>query len=557
MRRFTRLYAELEESNRTSEKLAALERYFREAPPADAVWALWLLTGHRLPRPVKTSLLRAWVAEEAGLPEWLFDESYNAVGDLSETMALLLGACESRMDGDEEERPLHQWVKEYLVPLREAPDETKREMLRATWRALDRQERLVWHKLMLGEFRVGVSRTLVLRALANVLAIPPAEMAHRAMGSWSPTVEDWHRITRGSDGKGDPTRPYPFFLAYPLEGPLLSLGSRAEWQVEWKWDGIRSQVIRRGGDVLVWSRGEELMTDRFPEIVSIGRLLPPGTVIDGEILAWRDGRPLPFAVMQQRIGRKVLGKKILAEAPVALIAYDLLEHDGEDWRERPLHERRRALEQVVARVNSPSLIISPLADAGSWESLEMLRGESRARGVEGMMLKRLDSPYRVGRVRGDWWKWKIEPFRIDAVMVYAQGGHGRRASLYTDYTFAVWRGDELVPVAKAYSGLTDAEIRRVDSWIRRNTLDRHGPVRVVKPELVFEIAFEGIQRSTRHKSGVAMRFPRIARWREDKPAQEADRIEALEKLIELYGTSHRDQVAPRTQAGTFLEDEDG
>jgi DNA ligase-1 len=327
----------------------------------------------------------------------------------------------------------------------------------------------------------------------------------------------------------DISRPYPFFLAYPLEDPLEALGPIAEWQAEWKWDGIRAQLIRRHGTTFVWSRGEELVTERFPELVATGALLPEGTVVDGEILPWRNGAPLPFAQMQRRIGRKVLGSRILSEVPVVLAGFDLLERNGEDIRERPLAWRRARLEEVAP--SHSSLILSPLVQAGSWDELAVLRQEARARRVEGFLLKRRDSPYRVGRRRGDWWKWKIDPYSVDAVLIYAQHGHGRRASLFTDYTFGVWDNGELVPFAKAYSGLTDEEIRRVDAFVRRNTIERFGPVHAVKPELVFELAFEGIQRSPRHRSGIAVRFPRMARWRLDKKPEEADTLEAVRKLL--------------------------
>lgn len=527
MRRFTRLYAELDESNRTGEKVAALERYFTEAPDADAAWALWILTGNRLPRGVNTTVLRQWVAEEAGLPPWLVEECYDTVGDLSETLALLLP---ERHDGGTT-LPLARVIEDFLRPLREMNEETRRETLRHVWRTFDARQRFVFHKLMLGGWRVGVSRTLVVRALANVAHIDKAEMAHRVMGTWEPTAEDYRRLLTGEGLEDDVARPYPFFLASPLEEDPASLGPIDEWQAEWKWDGIRAQVIHRAGEVLVWSRGEELVTDRYPEVAAVGRALPRGTVLDGELLAWRDGQPLPFSVLQRRIGRKSAGRKLLAEAPVAFLAYDLLEWGGVDQRERTIEERRALLEGLVARTKGVALEISPLVEGDDWKALAALRGQSRERGVEGLMLKKRDSPYRVGRVRGDWYKWKIEPFAMDAVMIYAQGGHGRRASLFTDYTFAVWHEGELVPVAKAYSGLTDEEIRRVDSWIKRHTIDRHGPVRVVEPMQVFELHFEGINRSTRHKSGVAVRFPRINRWRTDKKPEEADSLATLKALL--------------------------
>ncbi|HEX9108561.1 MAG TPA: ATP-dependent DNA ligase, partial [Longimicrobiales bacterium] len=437
--------------------------------------------------------------------------------------------------------PLHQFAARCIAPLPALPEDAKRRLMFETWAQLDPRERFVWHKLIGGAWRVGVSTTLVVRALAKAAGVEPAVMAHRVMGDWEPTPEAYLRILHGAggaagdEGASDPGQPYPFYLAHPLEGEPADLGERAAWQVEWKWDGIRAQVIRRAGQTLVWSRGEELVTNRFPEITEVARLLPEGTVLDGELLCWKDEAPLPFAVMQRRIGRKTVGPKIRAEAPVAFVAFDVLEQGGRDMREQPLRARRALLQATLAGLPGTAFRLSPLVDATtSWPELARLREESRRRGVEGFMLKRLDSPYGVGRRKGDWWKWKIEPYTVDAVLIYAQRGSGRRASLYTDYTFAVRSGDELVPVAKAYSGLNDEEIRRVDRFVRENTIQKFGPVRAVKPELVFELAFEGIQESTRHRAGIAVRFPRIARWRQDKKVEEADTIESLRELVRAH-----------------------
>jgi DNA ligase-1 len=408
--------------------------------------------------------------------------------------------------------------------------------LLAAWRALTARERFVWNKLITGAFRVGVSQQLLTRALAEVAGLDPAIVAHRLMGNWEPTAEFYRSLIAGQTGAEDHSRPYPFFLATPLEEEPSELGEVGEWLAEWKWDGIRAQLLHRGGQVFLWSRGEELITERFPELAELGRGLPPGTVIDGELLPWQGDAVMPFAQLQRRIGRKTLGRKILAEVPVVLMAYDLLEFGGEDWRVRPLNERRSQLADLVAAVPAQGRWrLSPAVPGATWEELASARQDSRARQVEGLMLKRLDSPYRVGRQRGDWWKWKISPHTIDAVLIYAQRGSGKRASLYTDYTFGVWDEGELVPVAKAYSGLTDAEIRQVDAFVRKNTVEKFGPVRSVTPELVFELAFEGIQRSARHKSGVAVRFPRILRWRTDKKAADADTLTRVKALLPPEG----------------------
>lgn len=528
MKAFADLYAAIDETTRTNAKVEAMVDYFRQAPPDDAAWAVYFLIGRKPRQVVPTAKLRAWAAAEAGISDWLFEESYHAVGDLAEAIALILPEPSTSSD-----LSLRVWVEERLLPLRGAEDEAQREAMTRYWSEMDGRQRFVWNKLITGAFRVGVSQLLVTRALGKVGETDAATVAHRLMGDWEPTSHFFQRLLSTEVEDADVSRLFPFCLAHPLEADPTTLGPIADWQVEWKWDGIRGQLIRRQGQTFLWTRGEELVTERYPELAEVGPYLPDGTTIDGEILPWKDGRVLPFALLQKRIGRKTLSKAILAEVPIVLVAYDLLEHEGEDIRGLPVEERRALLEEVVRGSGwDGRLIASPILEAETWEALRDLRESSRERGVEGMMLKRKGSIYRVGRVRGDWWKWKVNPLSIDAVLIAAQRGSGKRASLYTDYTFGVWDDEgRLVPVAKAYSGLTDEEIRRVDKFVRANTVDKFGPVRSVKPELVFELAFEGIQRSTRHKSGVAVRFPRIARWRDDKVASEADSLSTLQAML--------------------------
>ncbi|GIV83177.1 MAG: ATP-dependent DNA ligase [Candidatus Roseilinea sp.] len=551
---FALLYAELDATNKTNEKVAAMVRYLRSAPPADAAWAIYFLIGRRPRQAISTTHLRAWAAEAAGIADWLFEECYAAVGDLAETMALLDVRASSSAS-----HSLSEWVEGVLLPLREMDEPDKKRAVLRAWASLDSRERLVWNKLITGAFRVGVSQKLVVRALAEVSGVDEATLSHRLMGEWQPSADFFAQLIAPETADADISRPYPFCLAYALESKLptdargrlfdadpvafaeslqAALGDLSDWQVEWKWDGIRAQLIRRRGQTFLWSRGEELITARFPEIAAIGAALPDGVVLDGEILPFKDGRVLPFGRLQTRIGRKTLTKKILAEAPVVLFAYDLLELDGQDVRGRPLRWRRAQLAQLVEACHLPTLKLSPIVAAESWEALGRRQQCSRAHDAEGLMLKRLDSSYGVGRIVGDWWKWKVAPYTADAVLIYAQAGHGRRAGLFTDYTFAVWDGDprnggRLVPFAKAYSGLTDAEMRRVDAFIRANTLEKFGPVRTVKPQLVFELGFEGIQRSARHKSGVAVRFPRILRLRDDKRIEDADTLEAIRALLPI------------------------
>ncbi len=530
MRKFAELFEELDTTTSINEKLAALVRYFRTAPAEDAAWAAYFLSGRRLKRLVGPATLREWLLAETGMPDWLLEETYAEVGDLAETIALLVDAHANEAH---EEVSLAQWIGR-LLSLPGMTSEQQRATVAQWWKRLDAGGRFLFNKLLTGELRVGVSSGLVERALAQMTGLPRAVIAHRLTGTWEPGEHFWAAVNAPAGEIADATRPYPFCLAAPLEADPNTLGPPSDWFVEWKWDGIRAQVMRRAERVYIWSRGEELVTERFPEVVQRALRLPADVVIDGEILAWRDGLVQPFADLQQRIGRKSLNARVLANTPVRLLAYDLLELRGADLRARPLRERRALLDELVQEFPD-TFDASPLLCGHEWHELQLLRAESRERGVEGMMLKHAESMYAAGRQRGTWWKWKVDPYTFDGVLIYAEPGRGRRANLLTDYTFAVRDSETFVPVAKAYSGLSDSEIARVDRWIRRNTLERFGPVRAVRPELVFEIAFEGIALSKRHKSGVAVRFPRIARWRGDKPAKEASTLSDLRDLLQAAG----------------------
>lgn len=574
MKRFARLFSELDATTSTNEKVEALTRYFDEAPPRDAAWAVYFLSGGKPRQVVKTASLVGLACQVAQIETWLFDEAYQQVGDMAETIALVLPRGDEPADVG-----LAAWVEDRLLPLRGLPDEEVAQRVAGYWQELDTLGRFLLIKLVGGGFRVGVSKLLVQRALASHAGIDAKRVAQRMMGYTDgkvvPSPERYEALIAKAEGgvpePRDEGQPYPFFLAHQLDLPpeLFSarLGPVGDWMVEWKYDGIRGQVVKRHGKVWVWSRGEELVTERFPEIVALAQELPDGTVLDGEILVWKDApdpatgeipdRPAPFSLLQQRIGRKNITKKILADAPVSFMAYDLLEQGGEDVRGLAQRERRQRLQALLAGTR---FRLSPVETAASWREFAQRRAQSRERGVEGFMLKRQDAAYGTGRTKAEglWWKWKIEPMTVDCVLVYAQAGHGRRASVYTDYTFAVWSRPpasreeadavlaaiarkepaqpgalQLVAFAKAYSGLTDEEFRQVDAIIRKNTLEKFGPVRSVKPSLVFELGFEGINRSSRHKSGIAVRFPRMLRIRHDKPVHEADSLQLLETLLKL------------------------
>lgn len=528
MRRFADLFEALDTTTSTNAKVAAMVAYFHTADPADAAWAAWVLIGRRPRRSVGPAQLRRWLGEESGLPDWLVEDSLAAVGDLAETIALLLDPDPALLP-ESATLSLTDWFEARILPLRGQDEALQRAAVTRWWRSLPARECFLLNKLLTGALRVGVSRTLVTRALSETLQRPRVDIERALIGDWQPSAQFWHALARG-DAAAAISHPYPFFLASPLDRPATELGDRARWLAEWKWDGIRGQLVRREDECVLWSRGEEIVTAQFPELIAAGRQLPPGTVLDGEILAWRDAAPLPFAQLQKRLGRKRPGAAILAQAPVRFLAYDLLERGGRDLREVPLHARREALVELLATAPPEFGLSAPLTDP-DWAALAARRDTARALGVEGLMLKDLDSPYGAGRQRGAWWKWKIDPLTFDGVLVYAAAGQGRRSNLYTDYTFAVWDGDQLVPVAKAYSGLDDSEIRELDRWVRAHTRERFGPVRSVEPVQVFELAFEGIAASARHKSGLAVRFPRILRWRRDKPAAEADRLADLRQVL--------------------------
>ena len=569
MKLFAQLFTELDGTTSTSAKVQALQRYFGSAPAEDAAWAVYFLAGGKPRQVVRTATLRALACAMAGIADWLFEECYQAAGDLAETIAYVLPLPEP---GHASDLGLAAWIEQRLLPLRGLPEPEVAERVRGYWNELDPQGRFLLTKLVGGGFRVGVSKLPVQRAMAAHAGVDAKRVAQRMMGYTDakrmPTAARFAALVHQAlddapDAATDPGQPYAFFLAHQLDTPLAQfdqrLGPPSGWQVEWKYDGIRGQIVKRAGQVWIWSRGEDLVTERFPEIVAAASSLADGTVLDGEILVWPDGpRPAPFALLQQRIARKNLTRKVLADAPVTFVAYDLLELQGQDQRALPQAQRRARLEQVLA--SCPALRLSPLVQAADWTALAVLRERSRALGVEGLMLKRRDAAYGTGRTKQDglWWKWKIDPMTVDAVLIYAQAGHGRRASVYTDYTFAVWSRPpadaaeaqavldaiagkqpaqpgalQLVAFAKAYSGLTDAEFKRVDAIIRKTTLEKFGPVRSVKPSLVFELGFEGINRSPRHKSGIAVRFPRMLRIRDDKPLHEAGSLQDLEALLAL------------------------
>lgn len=527
MKQFAELIRTLDSTTKTNSKVSALATYFSTAPDNDKLWTIALLSHRRPKRPVTTTLLRLWAAEAANIPMWLFEESYHIVGDLAETIALIIPETKQQTT-----KSLTAYITD-LKNLYGKEESEKKTYLLTTWQTLSYYEKFVFNKIITGGFRIGVSQKLMTRALSKATGIEEEVLAYKLMGNWTPETTTFTKLILEKHEEDYLSKPYPFYLAYALEGAPEALGNPNEWYVEHKWDGIRAQVIVRKETLHVWSRGEELVTDKYPEFAIFVQAFPEGTVIDGEILPYPNNSIGTFNELQTRIGRKNITKKLLEKTPVILKAYDVLEWHGTDVRQQPYHTRREYLDTLIQdteRLGIP-LQKSELVAFTDWAAVHAARDQAREVKSEGLMLKRKDAPYGVGRKKGDWWKWKTDPLTIDAVLTYAMRGHGRRTNLFTDYTFALWEHDELVTFAKAYSGLTDAEFRQVDHFVKNNTTDKFGPVRQVTPELVFEIAFEGIAVSSRHKSGVAVRFPRILRWRKDKKIEEANTLDDLRGLL--------------------------
>ncbi|MEO1211309.1 MAG: ATP-dependent DNA ligase [Cyanobacteria bacterium J06638_20] len=535
MKRFTQLFQQIDATTSTNEKVRALQQYFTEEEPANAVWALYLLLGKARKRLITSRVLRATFLEISDLPEWLFEDCYSHVGDSAEVIALLLRSSDA-LPRTGSEIPLVNWMEKILPKAKTMnTDEELHQLIVSWWSVLEPFEVFVLNKVLTGAFRVGASTKLVIKGLAGACSVSEAELTHRLMGDFEPTVAFYERLIQPDGTTGSPSLPYPFFLASQIEEDRFQQEDLSLWQAEWKWDGIRAQIIRRADEVFIWSRGEDLITLQFPELVEAFEVFPNGTVMDGEIVCWAGDRPMNFNALQKRLGRKRVSQKLRQENPVHFIAYDLLERDGEDIRETPLSDRRQQLLQILEQYPAEPVSPSTTIAFSTWDDLTAWREQSRDYTAEGLVLKALNSPYLVGRKRGYWWKYKVDPMTLDAVLIYAQAGSGKRANLFTDYTFALWKGKELVPFAKAYSGLDNKEIETLDRWIRRHTVERFGPVRSVEPIHVFEIGFEGIAKSNRHKSGISVRFPRILRWRTDKPAAEADSIEAALTLLDAVG----------------------
>jgi DNA ligase-1 len=532
MNEFANLIHDLSVTNSLSEKKFLLLNYFSNAEDNDKLWALALLFGKKPKKTINTTQLKQYCIELTGIQEWLFETSYQMVGDLAETISLFINNQKIKADTNlSKVKHTLTFYLHHLTSLNLCSEDEKKKYILSQWETLNQNECFVFNKMITGGFRVGVSTSLISSVISQLLNKPLSEVHHRLSGNWTPHTVTWETLLVNEIS--DLSKPYPFYLCYALEN-IDKEFSPEEWYAEKKWDGIRGQIIKRENQIFIWSRGEELINEQFPEIAELNDILPNGTTLDGEIVCISKGdylTPMPFNLLQKRLGRKKPGNQILSEIPVIFIAYDILEWEGKDIRNEILSKRRNLLDLFIHSLNPGKILISPLIEFKNINDLKKIRDKARLDKVEGIMIKRKNSVYLTGRKKGDWWKWKTDPYTIDCVLIYAQAGHGRRGGLYTDYTFAVKDGDKLVPFTKAYSGLTDKEIKEVDVFIKRNAVEKFGPVRTVKPELVFEIAFEDIQESKRHKSGVALRFPRILRWRKDKKQDEINTLEDLKSLL--------------------------
>ena len=526
MKKFAKLFFDLEQTEQTGEKVDLMLHYFRSVSDEDKLWMIALFTGRRPKRVASSALQREWATELAGIPIWLFDECYGAVGDLSETISLLLPDPVSL-----EDHSLAHWIN-YIIALEGRSEDERKESTVNAWNVLSKQERFIFNKIISSTFRVTISQNLVVRALSLLTGMNSAGIMSRIMGKWNAeNISLDELLGNGQDESSDISVPYPFLSAHPLEGKPESIGDPKEWVAEWKWDGIRVQIIKRGDLMFIWSKGEELLTGKFPEFNILQTNLPDGIVLDGEILPYANEKILSFGVLQNRIGKKNLNGKILSEAPVVFFAYDILEYNGEDIREKTLIDRRDILNKLIREVDLPVLHFSKEIEFSEWEELNLLCSKSRDYSAEGLMLKRKDSSYKEDTENPNWHKWKTDPLTAHAVLIYAQTGTGKRANLYSEYTFGVWKDGQLVSFTKANSGLSDKEVTEIDKWVRENAIEKFGPVRTVKPTLVFEIGFEGIQASNRHKSGIVLRAPHILRWRMDKKIDEADTLETLKGIL--------------------------
>ena len=527
MRQFAALIRKLELSSRQNEKVLVLSAYFQEAAEKDRVWAIALLSQRRPSRTMTLRQMKKWALEFSGIPEWLFEESYQIVGDLAETIALILPPPTGQA-----EQGLSHWI-ETITELKGRASEAQKALVFKSWEVLDKAERFQFNKLVTGSFRVSVSQRLMTRALSLATGMPETVLAHRISGGWDPESTAFQDLVREQSPTEEAGRPYPFQRIHPLEEGPNVLGETSGYLIDWKWEGIRCQLIRRSSNSFIWSEKGELITGAFPAIASALDNFPEGLVLDGEIVIMQDAGVGPASGIEKRLGMKKPGPKALRELPAAFIAFDILEREGTDLRDRPLLERKQQLLDLAGQVDATGEVIlfSDPLPVNDWADVAGFRAEARNMRADGLLIKKRELPYRSGDVEGPWLHWKPEAHTINALLIYATRGQGGSTRQYTDLSFAVWAGDQLVPFTRTIEGLPEEDMAELSSWIRENTVERFGPVRSVRAEQVFEIAFEGIEPSSRHRSGLILRSPRILRWCRGLTPDRAGKLSSLKKLL--------------------------
>ena len=542
MRNFATLFKELDETAQADLKIEALINYFKKVPPEDLAWTVSLLLGRKIKQVISVKRLRKWSVELTQIPDWLLAECLNNVGDLAETISLILP-----FEGNSENIPLHVWIEQCIFPLKDQQEEIQKEKIVSFWHQLNSVERFLFNKLVTGSFHVDIPPKLIIKALSSFCSLNEKYISQRLIGNWVPTAGFFNFLCTSNVSDTMANIPYPFNPVVQLDLKVEDLGNINQWLFEWKWNGIRSQIIKRENKVFIWSHDEDLLNDSFPELYELGSILPDGTVIEGIIIPIRDNILLPSAELKKRIAKRYPVKKILSDIPVSFVAFDLLEFDKEDIRNKSLNQRRNLLKEILNDITDKRIILSGVVECNSWKDLKIARSEAGKKSVDGLMLKRLYSPYSIGSetivsamqsgiLTTNWYKWKNDPLTINAILLYARLEQGSTSPLFKEYTFALWHDGKLIPFAKTSSGLTDEEIIQVDSFIRKNTLGKFGPVRTVKPELVFKLEFDGIQKSSRNKSGIVVLSPHITRWHHYKKIEEAGSLNSLTILLNNSST---------------------
>jgi len=527
MKAFAKLISNLEQTSKEAFKVTALAQYFSNATDEDKLWTLALFTGTRPKRVVDIKALKEFAEQVYTEGEWLFEASHQIVGDMAETIAYFLP--KAKRNGN---HTLSEWIS-MIRTIFNAERIDQRDAITKAWDTLRPEERFIFNKLITGGFRIDVSLKLLSKALAIVTGKDENLLAHKLNSDWHPDEVSFETLIFTENPEAEKSKPYPFHLAHTLESTVAELGDISNWQVERKWDGIRVQVIVRGNKISIWSRKGDILSSKVPELKPLAESMEDGTVLDGELICFKNGKILPINNLRTRFGRRNNSKKQFEESPCVFMAYDILEFKGEDIRNKDLAERRKKLEKVILQYYDEHKIIllSDIINNDNWESINSEREKSREHQVTGLVLKNKKSIYGSSRVEGDWWKWPVDPLFIDAILLYAQAGEGGSSKMYREYSFALWHGEDLVTFAKAKSGLEDKELKELTSFVKKNTKEKFGPVRSVAAVQIFRLAFDSITASKRHKSGILLKNPRLIEWLRDKNIEDGNNLDDLKKML--------------------------